>query len=331
MSDASKTMEDFSYDDVTPMPFNEPKGSLCRIAYSAEYTTVMGIIRAFLSVKEYSERALAATAAAIELNPAHYTVWSYRYDIIKNISESLESDTKRQQYIDEELEYNESVAINYPKNYQIWNYRELLIKLHPNPTPKKEFPLLEAIIIEDNKNYHTWAYRTWLVSYFNLFDEESEINFVNILLAKDIRNNSAWNFRFFLKFNNNNRKLTEEEIEKEISHVKNSISHAPQNSSSWNYLTGIYDRTGKDISELEEFCLEFGSIDDILIEDLRTNDGEDNSDDVEVIVKSVYAVELLSNIYAKEKKAKSLKALEILTEIDPIRENYWSYKRSLLA
>lgn len=296
------------------MALESSDSELCAIAYSEEYRKTVGILRALLAKKEYSERALAAADAAIALNPAHYTVWAYRYDIVAYFALKL-NDAEKGSYVDLELEKNDSFAIETPKNYQIWNYRELLIKLHPNPNPKRELPLIEVIIAEDNKNYHTWAYRTWLVKYFNLFDSNTETQFVDLLLAADIRNNSAWNFRFFLKFSQSKNDAFEEEVE----YAKNAILKAPQNQSSWNYLTGVYEHCKRDLSELELFCLQFVDFDTI---DLESQE--------KLPVQSIDAVALLQKIYAKSEKQKSLKALDILTKIDPIRARFWEYKRSLL-
>lgn len=309
---------------------DDSKAQLGQIMYSQEYRTVLGTLRALLAAKEYSERALAVTSHAISLNPAHYTVWQYRYHIIRHFAELQKTPELKAQYIEKELEYNEGEAISHPKNYQIWNYRELLMKLNPHPNPKKEFPIIEAIIIEDNKNYHTWSYRTWLVTYFQLYKEDSEINFVNILLSKDIRNNSAWNFRFFLKFSSATHFSSDEEIAYEIKYTKRAISDSPQNSSAWNYLLGVYDVGKRDLDDLEEFCLQFVDFDNLDVTEEEKNEKE-SGDFTEPIVKSVYAMEALQKIYEQKEKSKSLKALNLLSKVDPIRVNYWNYKKSLLG
>ena len=64
---------------------------------------------AIMQNKEYSERALALTTDAIELNTANYTVWHYRREILREIKLHLES----------EMEFTASVIADQPKNYQV--------------------------------------------------------------------------------------------------------------------------------------------------------------------------------------------------------------------
>ena len=50
-------------------------------------------------------------------------------------------------------------------------------------------------------------------------------------------------------------------------------------------------------------------------------------------VRSSHALDFLADVYAEEeKKERSGKALELLARrYDPIRKNYWDYRRSLLG
>lgn len=314
-------MDSFDYSDIEPLPLDDSRAQLGQIMYSSEYKSTVGILRGLMARKEYSDRALAVTDRAISLSPAHYTLWQFRLNIIKALIDKQPD--QKAEILDKELEQNETVAINNPKNYQIWNYRELLIKAHPAPNPKRELPLIEAIIIEDNKNYHTWSYRTWLVKQFGLYNEESEINFVNILLDKDVRNNSAWSFRYFLKFSpGKSNKLTPEYLNSEIKYAKRAIESAPQNPSSWNYLLGIFDYSRVAYSELEEFCLQYVDFEDIRLDTLLTSDL--------LPVRSLQALETLAKIYNETKKEKSQFAYKVLEIVDPVRVNYWQYQMTLV-
>jgi protein farnesyltransferase/geranylgeranyltransferase type-1 subunit alpha len=67
---------------------------------------------------------------------------------------------------------------------------------------------------------------------------------------------------------------------------------------------------------LKDFASEFASLDD-----------PDN-------VRSSHALDLLADIYAEEdgNSESAAKALDLLAmKYDPIRENYWKYKKSLLS
>lgn len=102
-------------------------------------------------------------------------------------------------------------------------------------------------------------------------------------------------------------------------YTKSQIRLAPQNQSPWNYLQGLSRQaTGSAAishSSLKELASEFASLDD-----------PDH-------VRSSHALELLADILAKEegKSAEAAKALDLLaTKYDPIRENYWKYRKTLL-
>ncbi len=60
--------------------------------------------------EEYSDRALDLTTAIIEDNPAHYSIWEYRRNIIAGIGHLLKA----------ELQYLDSMIEENPKNYQLW-------------------------------------------------------------------------------------------------------------------------------------------------------------------------------------------------------------------
>jgi len=98
-------------------------------------------------------------------------------------------------------------------------------------------------------------------------------------------------------------------------YTKTAIRKAPQNQSPWNYLLGIVRAAGLAQSTLKEFALEFA--------DVQRPDE----------VYSSHALDVLADIYAADDSSKdsARKALELLaTKYDPIRANYWNFRKGLL-
>lgn len=269
---------------------------LCQILYSEEYKATMETLRHHLEEKIYTEEALGLTEKALELLASHYTTWQYRFAIVKHLGRS---------WFDE-LDWCELVALDNEKNYQIWNYRQLVIEEilaladAARFDHRREHPILTMMLQQDLKNHHVWTYRKWYVERFGLHDDAEEVAFLQALIDMDLRNNSAWTHRYFLKFSG-----AAADVEGEIDFVKKRIALCPQNPSTWNYLQGIY-RT-RTLVELEDFCLQFG--------------------DVEGEVKSTFAVELLAKIaLEKGDKARGVELYGLLAQkYDPIRANYWQY------
>lgn len=192
--------------------------------------------------------------------------------------------------------------------------------------PPTETAFLARMFTKDAKNYHVWSYRQWLVRHFSLWD--SELPYVESLLEADVRNNSAWNHRWFVVFARHtdpdkhsikngdaDSKVEPEVIDREIEYSKAAISMAPQNQSPWNYLRGVLRNQGRLLWGMKEFAEQFA--------DLEREDE----------VRSSHALDFMADVYAEEQqKERSGKALELLARrYDPIRKNYWNYKRSLLG
>ena len=177
-----------------------------------------------------------------------------------------------------------------------------------------EADFIARMFEKDAKNYHVWSYRQWLVRRFDLWDK-GEIEEVELLLEHDIRNNSAWNHRWFVVFGREGFTVANDTIQRELDYAKYAVRLAPQNQSPWNYLKGVTRRAGNPISSLQDFASEFASIE-------APND-----------VRSSHALDLLADIYSKEvsKKEDAATALDLLAKhYDPIRANYWNYKKALL-
>ena len=187
--------------------------------------------------------------------------------------------------------------------------------------PSTETSFLSRMLAKDAKNYHVWSYRQWLVQNFSLWD--SEYDFIESLVRADVRNNSVWNHRWFVTFGRSDGKSTllphvevsNEVYDREIKFAQDKIRLAPQNQSPWNYLRGILKLRGKGLVEQKSFASEFADLEKV-----------DN-------VRSSHALEFLVDVWIEEKQNDSaIKALELLaTKYDPIRKNYWSYRKSELC
>ncbi|SCU81102.1 LADA_0B11210g1_1 [Lachancea dasiensis] len=307
----------FQYDDIEPLPIaSHQKDELCRILYDDEYREVMGIARALLKRLELSPRALHATSQAISLVPAFYTMWNYRFQIVKQL---FGGDPAK---LNGELDWLDEFTLNNPKNYQIWSYRQALLQLHPAPQFVRELPILQAMIDDDTKNYHVWSYRRWCVLFFQNFDRE--LQFSSGLITRDVYNNSAWCHRMFVLKSQFKAKPPLALVTTEIHYAKAQIELAPQNISPWNYLRGLYQEflDGEFDSEITDFALTFT---------LGVFDDPNHS----APILSSHALEFLAHIYTKHQETygRARCAYQALSKVyDPIRANFWNYKiRSLLA
>ena len=180
--------------------------------------------------------------------------------------------------------------------------------------PSTELPFLARMFAKDAKNYHVWSYRQWLVRHFSLWD--SELPYIETLLRVDVRNNSAWNHRWFVTFGREDgQEIDGAILAREIEYAKSAIRQAPQNQSPWNYVRGLLRKKGNGLGELKAFAGEFANV-----------EREDE-------VRSSHALDFLADVWAEEEKNELAgKALELLARrFDPIRKNYWDYRRSLLG
>jgi len=218
--------------DIKPILQNEATGAVCRIAYTDEFKDVYNYFRAIIAKDEKSERALELTKSAIQLNPANYTVWQFRREILK----ALKKD------ISEEMKFLSEIIMEQQKNYQVWQHRRALVEWSQDASKELEFTA--DIILQDQKNYHAWQHRQWVIKEFSLWDYE--LKYVEGLLRVDVRNNSAWNQRYFVvKHTSDFPSVRDREIEFTL----NKINKALHNESAWNYLRGILEDEGLNSSE----------------------------------------------------------------------------------
>jgi hypothetical protein len=162
---------------------------------------LMGYFRSALARAEKSERAFELTTRLCAANPANYSAWHFRRQLLAALGKDLVA----------ELRLCADMIDDNPKNYQLWYHRRAVMAVLRNPDGEDEF--IQHVFAEDAKNYHAWGYwyadgteavhsalitcdRQWLVSEFRLWD--SQLALVDKLLVEDVRNNSAWNYRHFV-------------------------------------------------------------------------------------------------------------------------------------
>ncbi|KAK4499785.1 hypothetical protein PRZ48_007971 [Zasmidium cellare] len=303
-----KYSEDPAWADIVPLPTDEGgPNPLAAIAYSDEYGEAMSYLRAVMASNEFSPRVLELTDDLIDMNPAHYTVWLYRAQCIFELKYPLE----------DELAWLNETALAHQKNYQIWHHRNTIVDKLGKWQGEAEF--VEQMFELDAKNYHVWSHRQWLVKRFGLW-EEGELEFTERMLEKDVRNNSAWNHRWYIvngREAEGVRGVTHEGIRmREIEFARKAIAKAPQNASPWSYLRGIVRKSGMPLASLKELVLQYA--------DTSKPDG----------VKSSHALDLLADVLAEgaDGKQQASEALDLLsTKYDPIRKNYWEYRKGLLG
>ncbi len=129
--------------------------------------------------------------------------------------------------LSEELDFIRQVTKENPKNYQLWQHRQLILqRLSAPEIAEADLEETKVVLGEDAKNIHCWQYRQWLIEFFQL-DRSSELQFVDALLKVDVYNNSAWNHRAFLLNGQT------DSIEWCISHLTKDTA---DNECFWNYL-----------------------------------------------------------------------------------------------
>ncbi|XP_069687612.1 protein farnesyltransferase/geranylgeranyltransferase type-1 subunit alpha [Periplaneta americana] len=289
------------WNDVVPVPQDDGPYPIVAIAYSEKFRDIYDYFRAILKSCEKSERALQLTKDALDLNPANYTVWQYRREILKHLNKDLIPEL---QYVKEMIEEN-------PKNYQVWHHRRVIVEWLQDPS--YELNLTETILSQDAKNYHAWQHRQWVIRTFKLFNNELE--YVEQLLDDDIRNNSAWNQRYFVI--NNTTGFTKEVIDRELEFTLNKIKKVTNNESAWNYLRGVLLHHTGGISQdpaVKKMCEELylsgnrspfllAFLVDMCEEKIERADGDMNDS----LQHAVQLCDILANEY------------------DTIRKEYWNY------
>ena len=307
------------FEDVTPIEQDEGPSPVAKIDYSNEFRILMDTFRGILHIGEKSRRVYNLTGNILDHNPANYTVWHYRRDVIREIMNNyIINKMVGRSIIDEELIFMDKFSNENPKNYQIWHHRRALIEImnnyekyqdtdNVNLIIKNELDFCEKVCDIDSKNYHAWAHRQWILKTYNYWD--GEIQYVDKMLTNDYRNNSAWNQRWFVIHNSNSNIPFNEILENELKFTFNSIQTIKFNESSWNYLRGLANKYPEIKNYIKEFC-------STLINDTEYNNH--------------FAIALYADFKEQDNTKESLEESEQLylhlSVIDPIRKKSWIRK-----
>ncbi|KAG7995118.1 hypothetical protein I3843_01G091400 [Carya illinoinensis] len=309
------------WSDVTPVPQDDGPSPVVPIAYKEEFVETMDYFRAVYLADERSARALRLTAEVIGLNAGNYTVWHFR----RSILEALDAD------LNDELDYIENIARSNSKNYQIWHHRRWVAEKLGTDSARKELEFTKKIFSIDAKHYHAWSHRQWVL--LALGGWEDELGYCQQLLEEDIFNNSAWNQRFFVITKSPLLGGLEAMRESEVSYTVEAILTYPENESPWRYLRGLYKgdtQSWVNDAQVWSVCLKvlnsknnclfaLSTLLDLLCHGLQPN--QEIND----------AVDALKPSGQDQSDSDLVKTVcSILEHIDPIRANYWKWRKSKL-
>jgi len=229
----TKELLELCQDIVQDMEEYMKPGKAASIAYETHFLCISALFRVLLARKEYSERALKVSLEAIRNNPADYSCWDFRRQILQKMIGQSSAVLQR------ELEICDQLCLENPKNYQVWFHRRFLCSYLENPQHELEFT--ETTLLEDAKNYHAWSHRQWVVDRFEVLGKEEEI-FSKKLLEMDFRNNSAWNYRYFILFSNQKTAVHSLQLrQSEVNFAWEMLQRSWRNESAWHYLWKVID------------------------------------------------------------------------------------------
>ncbi|MQM13446.1 hypothetical protein Taro_046371 [Colocasia esculenta] len=308
------------WSDVVPIPQDDGPNPVVPIAYRDEFRETMDYFRAVYFANERSYRSLQLTSEAIKINPGNYTVWHFRRLIIDSLNVDLW----------EELEYVDEIASSNSKNYQIWHHRRWLAEKLGTGSANKELEFTKKILALDAKNYHAWSHRQWVLQAFGGW--EDELDYCCQLLDDDIFNNSAWNQRYFVITRSPLLGGLQGTRESEGRYAVEAILKNPENESPWRYLRGLY-KGDPDLlvgaSLVSEVCLKVLQTSHncifalCLLLDLLSHG-------LQPCTELRTAVQRLSSEMELPDASLPGTVCSILERMDPMRSNYWAWRRSNL-
>ena len=254
------------WSDVTPLAQPEPARPVVAIDYPPEYVDAHDYFRAVHASGEVSRRALDLTAECLRMNGANYTVWHRRWALVEALA-AAEAETKAScvspaidgddgedhrehpapSLVDLEFAYATAMALENPKNYQVWNHMRLVSQHLGDVSVERNVRATGEALALDAKNIHAWTHRLWVVRTFPKMMRDAERAFTEKMIDDDVRNNSAWNQRFAVTFLTSSSdddvidEDTEDIVSKELAFAETKIAIAPDNESAWNYLRGVAD------------------------------------------------------------------------------------------
>merc|ERR1712178_115904 len=298
------------FNDITPIPQDDGPHPVVQIAYSENFRDCYDYFRAIYEKHELSERAMELTDACIKFNPANYTVWEYRRQIVKELKLS----------VDEELEFTKLKMGGNPKNCQMWHHRAVLLSFKDEVKQEdvdRELELVKFVVSNDSKNYHAWQHRISLLQnpifkpFFNL---QKETTYAHNLISQDYRNNSAWNYLFTINDIFNSWDNFDFEYLGKTIFTTN--SNDLMNESSWSFLSGCFNFMSD--SQKSSF---FNKTVDLVV-----------SLHQDLTVPHVMVTFLLDHYKKMEFSVEQLKDfVKGLETSDPVRIGYWKYIQSVLV
>ena len=190
------------------------------------------------------------------MNGANYTVWHRRWALVEALA-AVEAETKASyvspaidgddgedhrehpapSLVDLEFAYATAMALENPKNYQVWNHMRLVSQHLGDVSVERNVRATGEALALDAKNIHAWTHRLWVARTFPKMMRDAERAFTEKMIDDDVRNNSAWNQRFavtFLTSSSDDDVIDEDtEFSLEPSCVRRVIAIAPDNESAW--------------------------------------------------------------------------------------------------
>lgn len=209
------------------------------------------IVELSVYIKEnvLSKAALECTQKVIEINEGHYTAWYTGLlvtfsNYLRSFRRKVLFSFKDRSLLENELDFIKEFTLETPKNYQLWQHRQIIVERIDNPEVfLKDLEDTKVQLSLDAKNIHCWQYRQWIVSKV-MGDNDVlryELKYTELLLKDDVYNNSAWNHRYFLikaseSYNANKDQCLMDEFDAIIQFLDKSYE---DNECFWNYLAVI--------------------------------------------------------------------------------------------
>ncbi|VDO03917.1 unnamed protein product [Rodentolepis nana] len=336
------------WSDIQPIKQDESPRGIVRIAYSDEFIDVHDYVRAVIAIDERSERVLALTAEALQMNAANYTIWAYRRNVLLTLKSPLAK----------EHTFARMLLLDHPKNYQLWYHLQWLMMeaakadgendpktVYSRPdsklfkTLKKELDLIREILNDDSKNYHAWQYRRWLVDFFGV-PVKDELRFTELMFLDDTLNNSAWNHRFYTVIEEG---LNDSVFDREMNYAVTQLKAMPHNESACNYLLGLVSPLPNAVSK-QDVNVAHARLISVrnAVEDLIDNDkdGAGESPPILSLLVDLYYLSLQNRLLKPSPSTEDEDVLKeiadsamqicdrLSVELDRIRANYWKYRKS---
>ncbi|URD91301.1 protein farnesyltransferase geranylgeranyltransferase [Musa troglodytarum] len=309
------------WSDVRPVPQDDGPNPVAPIAYRDDFRETMDYFRAVYLADERSRRAVDLTTEAIGMNPGNYTVWHFRRVVLESLNADLH----------EERDFLDRMTMRNAKNYQIWHHRRWLAEKLGPEVANKELEFTKSILDLDAKNYHAWSHRQWVLQ--SLGGWENELDYCCMLLEDDIFNNSAWNQRYFVITRSPLLGGLQAMRDSEVGYTTEAILANPPNESPWRYLRGLYKGNASQLisdNRVSELCLKVLKTSNScrfalgLLLDLLCY-GFQPSEELRAVVEALRNSEqdtVSSNLAAT--------VCLILEITDPMRSNYWAWRRNNL-